>query len=102
MGVADRSAELRDGPRHVLAGRTRDRWIGVALLGSGVILSGLGSVVGKLAWPPRPGSSSPRGVGHRLAQGITKREDGFMPPTIVLVQGAFADSSNEDVETSCT
>jgi hypothetical protein len=40
--------ELRDGLRYVLAGRTRDRWIGVALLGSGVILSGVGSVAGNI------------------------------------------------------
>jgi hypothetical protein len=46
--VADRNAELRDGLRYVLAGSTPDQWIGVALLGSGVILSGVGSVVGNL------------------------------------------------------
>jgi hypothetical protein len=40
--------ELRDGLRYVLAGSTRDRWIGVALLGSGVILSGVGSVAGNI------------------------------------------------------
>jgi hypothetical protein len=51
----------------------------------------------------RPGSSTLRAcVRPRLVQGITKREDSSMPPTIVLVHGAFADSSNCDVETSCT
>ena len=35
----------------------------------------------------------------RLVQGITKREDCFMRPTIVLVHGAFAGSSNWDVGT---
>ena len=37
--------------------------------------------------------------GRRLVQGITKREDSFMRLTIVLVRGAFADSSNGDVGT---
>ena len=37
--------------------------------------------------------------GRRLVQGITKREDSFMRLTIVLVHGAFADSSNWDVGT---
>jgi Flp pilus assembly CpaE family ATPase len=46
--VAERDAELRDGLRYVLAGSTRDRWTGVVLLGVGVILSGVGSVVGNL------------------------------------------------------
>jgi hypothetical protein len=46
--VADRNAEFRDGLRYVFAGSTRDRWIGVALLGSGAILPGVGSVVGNL------------------------------------------------------
>ena len=39
------------------------------------------------------------GSGPRLVQGITKREESFMRPTIVLVHGAFADSSNWDLET---
>jgi len=46
--VAERDAELRDGLRYVLAGSTRDRWIGVVLLGAGVIVSGVGSGVGNL------------------------------------------------------
>jgi pimeloyl-ACP methyl ester carboxylesterase len=51
----------------------------------------------------RPGSSTYRAcVRRRLVQGITKREDSSMRLTIVLVHGAFADSSNWDVETSCT
>ena len=38
-------------------------------------------------------------VRPRLVQGITKRKDSLMRPTIVLVHGAFADSSNWDVGT---
>jgi hypothetical protein len=39
---------------------------------------------------------------RRLVQGITNREDSSMRPTIALVHGVFDDSSNWDVEASCT
>jgi hypothetical protein len=46
--MARRDAELREGLRYVLAGSTRQRTIGVGLLGAGVVLAGAGSVVSNL------------------------------------------------------
>lgn len=51
--MAEQDGVLRDGLRDVLAGSIRDRWLGVVLLGLGIVFAMVGSVLGTLARPMR-------------------------------------------------
>jgi hypothetical protein len=46
--VLRRDAELRDGLRYVVAGSARDRMLGIALLGLGIVFGTAGSILGNL------------------------------------------------------